>query len=260
MAHIIKLAKKSVILPAPNSLTSPACGELVELFDVVSLLISHYKSRQRIKRMAQPLFDEETWSALPAFIEQLPQAVLLRLWGDEMASEAERATAVLLRTLVEKFANIQFEILPPRVNYPFYPVIGVLTADQQDPGVRIIGHPAAIQLTTLIAAIQAVAFGGQTLEPATRIKLRNLSHAVKIEILTAADDELGAVAAKHAFGLAVASPHIRAFVIMTDQFPEALTRYSVNYLPHVVINGRVHIDGMIEEELLLRQVAIAVKQ
>jgi hypothetical protein len=47
---------------------------------------------------------------------------------------------------------------------------------------------------------------------------------------------------------------------MTDQFPEALTRYSVNYLPHVVINNRVHIDGMIEEEALLRQVALAVKQ
>jgi hypothetical protein len=47
---------------------------------------------------------------------------------------------------------------------------------------------------------------------------------------------------------------------MTDQFPEALTRYSVNYLPHVVINGRVHIDGMISEEELLRQVAAAVSR
>ena len=78
-------------------------------------------------------------------------------------------------------------------------------------------------------------------------------------MLTATDDELGALAAKHAFGLAVASPHIRTFVIMTEQFPEALTRYSVNYLPHVVINGRVHIDGMIDEDELLRQVALAIK-
>lgn len=208
--------------------------------------------------MTQPLFDEETWASLPDFIEQLPEAVLVRMWGDETASEAERETTVLLQALSQKFNNINYDSRPRRINYDFYPVIGVLLTDEQDPGVRIIGQPAGIQLTTLIAAIQSVSFRGQTLEPVTRIKLSKLSQPVTIEVLTATDDELGTVAAKHAFGLAVASPHIRAFVIMTDQFPEALTRYSVNYLPHVVINGRVHIDGMIEEEALLRQVARAV--
>ena len=210
--------------------------------------------------MTQPLFDEETWATLPDLIERLPEAVQVKMWGDEAASEAERQTAVLLRTLAEKFDSITFEILPRRVNYPFYPVIGLMAADHQDLGLRIIGQPAGIQLTTLIAAIQAVAFGGQTLEPVTRIKLSKLTSDVTIEVLTDIEDELGTIAAKHAFGLAVASSHIRTYVIMTDQFPEALTRYSVNYLPHVVVNGRVHIEGMIEENELLRQVALAVNR
>ena len=210
--------------------------------------------------MTQPLFDEETWATLPDLIERLPEAVHVKMWGDEAASEAERQTAVLLRTLAEKFDNITLELLPRRANYPFYPVIGLMTADHQDPGLRIIGQPAGIQLTTLIAAIQAVAFRGQTLEPVTRIKLSKLTSDVTIEVLTDIEDELGTISAKHAFGLAVASSHIRTYVIMTDQFPEALTRYSVNYLPHVVVNGRVHIEGMIEEDELLRQVALAVKQ
>ncbi len=209
--------------------------------------------------MTEPLFDEETWATLPDFLGHLPEGVLVRMWGDENGNEAERATAVLLHTLTQKFDMIDFDIRPRRINYDFYPVLGVLTADQQDLGVRIIGHPAGIQLTTLIAAIQTVAFRGQTLEPVTRIKLSKLGQAVTVEVLTATDDEVGALAAKHAFGLAVASPHIRTFVIMTEQFPEALTRYSANYLPHVVINGRVHIDGMIDEDELLRQVALAVK-
>lgn len=209
--------------------------------------------------MEQSLFDEETWASLPDFIEQLPEGVQVRMWGEAEGSEAERATAVLLRTLAQKFEQITFEIFPRRINYDFYPVIGVFTADQQDPGVRLIGHPAGIQLTTLIAAIQVVAFRGQTLEPKSRIQLSRLTQPVTIEVLTATDDEGGAVAAKHAFGLAVASPHIRSFAIMTDQFPTALTRYSVSYLPHVVINGRVHIDGLIDEGELLRQVALALK-
>jgi alkyl hydroperoxide reductase subunit AhpF len=210
--------------------------------------------------MTQALFDEETWATLPDFIEKLPEAVRLTMWGDEAASEAERSTAVLLQTLAEKFDNILFENLPRRVNYPFYPVIGVMTADHKDPGLRIIGQPAGIQLTTLIAAIQAIAFRGQTLEPVTRIKLGKLTSQVTIELLTDIEDEVGAIVAKHAFGLAVASQHIQTYVIMTNQFPEALTRYSVNYLPHVLINGRIHIEGMIAEDELLRQVALAVKK
>jgi hypothetical protein len=75
--------------------------------------------------MTQPLFDEETWAALPYFIEQLPEAVLVRMWGEVEGSEAERDTAVLLRTLAEKFDNINFDVLPRRVNYPFYPGLGV---------------------------------------------------------------------------------------------------------------------------------------
>lgn len=210
--------------------------------------------------MTQQIFDEETWAQLPSFIDKLPEPVHLTMWGDVGMSAAERETAVLLRTLADQFENITFESLPRRVNYPYYPVIGVMGADGQDFGVRIIGQPAGLQMTTLIAAMQVVSFRGQTLEPLTRIKLKKLETAVHIEILTAADVETGAIVAKHAFGLAVASEHIRALVIMADQFQEALIRYSVNHLPHVVVNGRIHIESVITEDELLKQVALAVKK
>ena len=58
--------------------------------------------------------------------------------------------------------------------------------------------------------------------------------------------------------MAVFSPYVRTFVIMTDDFPRAAVRYSVNQLPHTVINGRVHVEGVVEEEELLRYVATAV--
>jgi hypothetical protein len=46
---------------------------------------------------------------------------------------------------------------------------------------------------------------------------------------------------------------------MTDSFPDALIRYSVNDLPHTVINGRVHVEGVLEEHELLRRIAAAVR-
>ena len=122
-----------------------------------------------------------------------------------------------------------------------------------DHGVRLIGLPSGYQMTSLIAAIQAVSFQGSSLEAKTRIVLQGLDQDVRLELLTAANDEGGAAMAKTLFGLAVASPYIRSFLIMADVFPWPRLRYSAKYLPHLVINGRSHIDGIIEEEKLLQE-------
>lgn len=209
-------------------------------------------------------FDEDTWRQLPDFLDQLPEPVCLHVWGDAAGEPAEREAARLGMTLAERFPHLSYRLFPRRENYPYYPVIGIMggTAEQsRDDGLRLIGLPVGYQMTSLIAAIQAVAFRGQTLEPATRIRLSRLpaDAAVTIEVLTAADDEWGGVAAKTVFGMAAASPCVRAFLIMTDFFPEAARRYSVTTLPHVVINRRVHFNGPPDEEALLRHMALALK-
>ncbi len=212
-------------------------------------------------------FDEETWQQLPGFLSELPEAVCLHVWGDEAAGPAEREAARLARLLAERFPDkLSYRLLPRRINYPYYPVIGVMAGTAEastDLGVRIIGLPIGFQMTSLIAAIQAVAFRGQTLEPLTRLKLHRLLETyqedVAIELLTSAEDEAGAVVAKSAFGAAAANERIKTFLIVTDFFPEAAQRYSAQYLPHVVINKRVHFNGELEEEELTRQIGIALK-
>jgi predicted DsbA family dithiol-disulfide isomerase len=47
---------------------------------------------------------------------------------------------------------------------------------------------------------------------------------------------------------------------MGDTFPEAFVRYSVSQVPHLVINGRHHIEGLVEEEALLEHIAAAVRE
>lgn len=135
--------------------------------------------------------------------------------------------------------------------------------EQTDPGLRLIGLPAGYQMTSLIAAIQAVSFQGQSLEPVTRVQLRKLEQTrpearLAIELLTSAEDEAGALVAKVAFGMAVASEQVRTFLVMTDAFPEAASMYSARYLPHTVINKRVHFEGVLDEPEMLRQIAKAL--
>lgn len=207
-------------------------------------------------------FSAEVWAKLPDYFTHLPHRVQINVWGDAESSLGERDALRLVRVLARRFETITFEQFPQRDDYPFYPVLGVmgLEADGSpiDYGVRIIGHPGGNQMTSLITAIQAVAFRGASLAPRTRLRLTKLTQDVELEVLSDAEDEVGPALAKHAFGLAVASPRVRAFLIMADVFPEALLRYSVNYLPHTVINGRYHVAGALSETELLQHVARAL--
>lgn len=207
-------------------------------------------------------FDQETWDLLPAYFDNLPHAVRLHVWGDPELSQGEREAQRLVNELAGRFEQIKAAVFPRRANYPYYPVLGVFGLEEEeavDYGVRLIGLPSGLQMTSLIAAIQAVSFRGSSLEAKTRFQLQALKKDVRLELLTSADDEAGVVMAKTAFGLAAGSEYIRTFLIMADVFPTASVRYSATYLPHMVINERSHIEGVISEEELLIKIAAVMR-
>ncbi len=207
-------------------------------------------------------FDEETWAQLPPLFEHLPEPVHMIMWGDPAESAAEEETAVLLQSLSGRFSQLSFQALPRRINYSYYPVLGIMGGpgdEWHDFGLRLIGRPDGYAMTSLVTAVQAVSFRGMTLDAMSRIKLKQLSQPITIELFTAANNEAGALMAQPLFNMAVVSEHIRTFLVMADQFPTAVDRYSLNYLPHMVVNGRVHMEGVVDENDILKQIATAVK-
>ena len=110
-----------------------------------------------------------------------------------------------------------------------------------------------------VGAVQAVAFQAQNIETKTRILLSKLTQPVKLELMTGAENEAGAVMSTLISGLAVASAHIAAYTVMADLFPQIATRYSVRNLPHLVINGRYHVEGLLDEERFLPHLARAIR-
>jgi alkyl hydroperoxide reductase subunit AhpF len=209
-------------------------------------------------------FDKDTLDRLPEFFEELPEPVEIHIWGDPDNYPIEREAVRLIEMLSDRFENIRCKRFPRRENYPYYPVIGVMGIHQSpeleegeqiiDFGVRLIGLPSGFQMTSLVAAIQCVSFRGMTSEPLTRIKLHNLNSDVTLEMITASEDEGGAIVAQQIFNMAVASPRIRSYCVIGDAFPEGFVRYSINELPHLIINGRTHIEGIIDEEMILKYI------
>lgn len=212
----------------------------------------------------ESLFDHATWGTLDGFIRELPEPVKLVVWGETDASLGEREALRLGEKLAERYEIISFEQRPRRENYDYYPVMGIMRLDGEeeiDNGVRLIGLPAGYQINGLVGAIQAVSFRGSHLEGRTRIQLSRLPADARldIEVFTSAESEEGPLVATLAAGMAAASPQIRAFLIAADVFPQAALRYSVRTLPHTVIDGRVHIQGVLDEDALLKQLGRALK-
>ncbi|MCP4358306.1 MAG: hypothetical protein GY796_09855 [Chloroflexi bacterium] len=207
-------------------------------------------------------FDTDTWAQLPALLEHLPEPVHIIVWGDETAAARDAEATHLCQTLATRFANISTQTLPRRINYDYWPVLGMMrgtAANYEDMGVRIIGLPDGYGMTAFITAVQAVSFRGMTSEVRTRIQLTKLKEDVRLELITAANNKAGSLMSQPLFNMAVINPHIRAFMIMADQFPVIVDRYSVNYLPHTVVNGRVHIEGVVDEVEILKHMATAVQ-
>ena len=208
------------------------------------------------------LFDEEMWAELDNALLNLPNPVQLLMYGFEEASEGEGQTAVLCQALAHRYENINYKQRPRRKAYNFYPVLAINGGEDRDTvdyNVRIIGWPSGIQVTSLITAIQIVSLQGQTVDPMVRTQLRKLTREVQFELLTNADDEGGVLVAKQILGMAVESEHIKVYIVMVDQFADAVVRYSVNSLPHLVINGRVHLEGIPDDRTLIEHMATAIR-
>ena len=211
------------------------------------------------------IFEHATWGTLDGFIRHLPRPVKLVVWGEAKGSIGEREMVRLAEAVAARYEIVQFEQRPRVPDYPYYPVTGILHINEsgieEDDRVRLVGLPAGYQINTLVGAIQAVSFRASNLEARTRVQLSRLppeAH-IDLEVLTSAREEEGPLIGTLAAGLAVASPRVRAFLIAADDFPEAALRYSARSLPHMVINGRVHISGVLDEKAVLRQIAQAVK-
>jgi alkyl hydroperoxide reductase subunit AhpF len=211
------------------------------------------------------IFDHATWGTLDGFLRHLPRTVRLVVWGDEQRSVEEREAIRLGEKLAERYEIIRFERRDRLPSYSYYPVLAVMLEGEEgegvDDGVRFIGLPAGYQINSLVGAIQAVSFRASNLEARTRIQLSRLpaDAQIDLEVFSSAADEEGPLTATLAAGLAVASPNLRAFLIAADVFPAAAIRYSVRTLPHTVIDGRIHFQGVTDEDGMVRQIARAVQ-
>lgn len=214
----------------------------------------------------QGAFTAETWATLSGYLSHLPEKVRLVVWAAEKNSCTEESAVDLAYALAERFPDtLEFKLRPRKPNYDFYPVMGIMGLDERgkdvDYGLRFIGLPAWYHINTLVGAIQAVSFRASTMEAKTRILLSRLPSDtdLAIQLYTIPEDEEGVLMGTLLANLTVFSPRIRTWIVLVNDFPELVNRYSVYNFPHTVVNERHHLQGVYGEEQLVAQLGRILK-
>jgi glutaredoxin-like protein len=123
--------------------------------------------------------------------------------------------------------------------------------------VRFYGIPAGFEFDVLIEDIIAASRRDSGLAPETKAALAGLTADVHLQVFVTPTCPHCPGAGRLAHAMALESPHVRADVIESMEFPSVADRYGVYGVPKVVLNETRSFEGAVPEAAFLAQVLAA---
>lgn len=144
-----------------------------------------------------------------------------------------------------------------KYNVKKIPAIAII--GKSDYGIRYYGFPAGYELMVLIDTIIDVSKGSTSLPDAIKIKIAEIKKPVHLQVFVSPTCPYCPKAAKIAHQFAIENENIRSDVIEMVEFPYLAQRYSVMSVPHVVINENTSFVGAQPSEVVIEQIAMALR-
>lgn len=124
-------------------------------------------------------------------------------------------------------------------------------------GIRFYGIPSGYEFAALIDDLIAVSRNDSGLAPATRAALATLARDVRLQVFVTPTCPYCPQASRLAHAMALESPHVRADVVESMEFPALAERYGVYGVPKIVLNETRSFEGALPEAAFLEQVLAA---
>ena len=137
------------------------------------------------------------------------------------------------------------------------PAIAVVGAE--DYGVRFYGIPGGYEFASLLQAIKLVASAETSLADTTIEALGQLETPVHIQVFVTPTCPYCQTSVILGHRMAVASPMVRADMVEATEFPHLAIKYQVMGVPRTVINETVHIEGAVQEHVVVEKLREAVR-
>ena len=213
----------------------------------------------------------------PPILPEIDRLGLARAFEQQLTGDVELAVSLPPHPRDEegmgaarRAATLAGELaaLSPRLRVVQAPAVVLPELDQDDPPVITLrgqaagevhfgGAPAGYEVPILVNAIIDVSRGETGLAPATVKVLAELRNPVVVRMLVSATCPDCASEARLAVQMAIASPHVRAWVLDAAQVPRLARRIGGSRLPSALINDICWAPGAQPELALLARVLFA---
>ncbi|MFB0566801.1 MAG: thioredoxin family protein [Candidatus Aminicenantaceae bacterium] len=206
-------------------------------------------------------FNEELESPVTfLFFTQEPSRLVLpeHLKGQECLYCKE------VRQLLEEVSS-----LSDKINLTIYDFVGdkekaaeygidkipaIVVMGEEDFGIRFFGIPSGYEYASLIEAIIDASKGKTSLSQKTKDSLKAINKDIHIQVFVTPTCPYCPMAVRLGHQFALESPHIKADMVESSEFPHLSQKYNVFGVPKTIINEKTAVEGAVPEETFLEHV------
>lgn len=207
------------------------------------------------------LLEDAIHPQIKAQFSTLTKPVTLHVFSQELECQFCRET----RQLAEELAALVPDKLKVIVHnyvldkkdvetYKIERIPAIAVVGEQDYGIRFYGVPAGYEFTSLLKAVQIASSGDSGLTQASRLKLGALTKPITLKVYVTLTCPYCPTAVHLAQQMAVASPHVRAEMIETAEFPHLVLKDQVMAVPKVMIENIGSFEGAMPEAMFVEKV------
>lgn len=143
--------------------------------------------------------------------------------------------------------------------YDIDKIPATLVMGKEDCGIRFFGIPSGYEYSSLIEAIVDVSRGKTGLSQKTLDILETVDMDIHIQVFVTPTCPYCTLAVRLSHQFAQVSPHIRADMVESTEFPHLAQKYKVFGVPKTIINETTSIDGALPEETFLESMLKGLK-
>ncbi len=130
----------------------------------------------------------------------------------------------------------------------------VLVQGKEDLGIRFFGIPSGYEYTSFIETILDASKGKTGLNQKTKDALQTIDKDIHIQVFVTPTCPYCTTAVRLGHQFALESPHIKADMVESTEFPHLAQKYNVFGVPKTIINETHSVEGAVPEETFLEHV------
>lgn len=165
------------------------------------------------------------------------------------------------KLMLEKYNIVTDSAVAQMYNIDKIPATAVVGENERDEtvdySIRFFGIPSGYEFLSLLDAILMVSEGDSGLSPESREALQKLTKPMHIQVFVTPSCPYCPPAVAMAHRLAFESQLIRSDMIEAGEFPALASRYAVQAVPKIVINGKESFQGALPEDEYIAKVIAA---